>query len=143
PAAKRAQAPDEASCLSALRTFVRVRLVEDDEFQLGMVEQFHIPLSREQQLKLLDVRQQNARLLPCRAHLFARTTLLRWLNGVIALPGSLFAFLLSLTIRRLVGSPGGHSQPLPRHVCSAFRRLSHIHTEGRSASLTPPAHTLA
>ena len=74
--AERAETPDETGRLGPQRAGERVRFVEDQEVEPGAGEELDVLLPRQQQLELLDVGEENARLPPGGAHDLARADLL-------------------------------------------------------------------
>lgn len=125
--AERAQAADQAGRLRTRGAGMRVRLVEHEKLERRAVEHLDIRLTREQQLELLDVGEQDARRLPL--HLLARAALLRRVNrGRPPLRAG------ALERGDVFGPRGARAQPFTDHIGWAAGRLADVHTEGNAGA---------
>ena len=122
--AERAKPPDEAGRLGSQRSAERMRFVEHQEIEPRPGEELDVLLPRQQQLELLDVGEQDARLPPGGPHDFARADLLGRLDRLAAalVPRSFQPGLV-------VGPRRPRGQPDAGHSRFVLRRLADVHAE--------------
>ena len=102
-----------------------------------MVEQLQVLLAGQQQLQLLDVGQQDARLAARLAHRFAAGALFSRVQRHVQ--------LLVLHVGQLglvVGGGAAGRQAHPRHIGLQARRLAHVHAKAHARTRQQRAHAL-
>ena len=133
------QPPDQAGGLRAERTGEGVGLVEHQEVQPRIGEELDVLLPRQQQLELLDVGEQDARLPPRRAHHLPRAHFLGRIHGLAAAVA-----LRPPQARFVVGPRGTGRKPDAGHVGFALGRLADVDPERNTGPGEQPsqAHEL-
>ena len=134
--AERPQSPHQARGFGAECAGEGMRFVEHEVVQPCVGEQFHVLLAGEQQLQLLHVGEQDARLTARRPHRFPRAQLFR---GIDRLAGGVAsrAFHAGAVVR-----PGGtRRQPNAGHLRLPFRRLPDVQPERDAGTGQQPAQT--
>ena len=132
--AERAKPPDEAGRFRPQRAGERMRFVEHEEVEPGAGKELDVLLPRQQQLELLDVGEQNARLSSRAAHDFARADLLGRIDRLAA------AFASRPSQPGLVVGPRrSRRQPHAGYVRLVLGRLADVHAERNPGARQQPA----
>ena len=119
-----AEAADEAGGLGALCPGEGMGFVEDEEVEARVGKKLDVALPGEQQLELLDVGQQDARLPARSAHHLSGAGLLEGVDGVAA---TFCAYLGQL--RLVVGPRGAGREPDPCNRVVLLGRLADVHAK--------------